>query len=150
MKDFMTARQAVTILAQMIDGTHPYSSDIARNCLNTITHALPSDDLAQRLDALEARLEAVEAVVKPLQEFTTASTRLINLNKPTVLANSDPRRTGWLADATIEVENAKEVLGATPAGWDDARDHRRLTLKHLHCAIETLRDDDWDTCGEQK
>ncbi|MEW6869994.1 hypothetical protein [Trueperella pyogenes] len=36
----MHARQAVTILAQMIDGTHPYSSDSAKNCLDTITHAL--------------------------------------------------------------------------------------------------------------
>ncbi|WP_406711176.1 hypothetical protein QEV68_04310 [Trueperella pyogenes] len=70
MKDFMTARQAVTILAQMIDGTHPYSSDSARNCLDTITHALGlNDDFGAR--ELADKLEANRKLTARAQEINT-------------------------------------------------------------------------------
>ncbi|MET7074177.1 hypothetical protein ABZS16_04120 [Trueperella pyogenes] len=70
MKDFMTARQAVAILAQMIDGTHPYSSDSARNCLDTITHALGlNDDFGAR--ELADKLEANRKLTARAQEINT-------------------------------------------------------------------------------
>lgn len=70
MKGFMTPRQAVTILAQMIDGTHPYSSDSARGYLDTITHALGlNDDFGAR--ELADKLEANRKLTARAQEINT-------------------------------------------------------------------------------
>lgn len=40
MKNTTTARQAITSLTRMLDGTNPYSSDLARIYLNEIAHSL--------------------------------------------------------------------------------------------------------------